>query len=168
MPAARPCARQPSTLTTLAKSNTARKLVVVYTTCTFVRPSTVPPPTGLPAKSPAYREPRPRTRVCPQKRLILAYAQTQLRPQNLGGQYASSLEIWWAPGDSEMDVVRNLVDLKLVSGSAAGLPADFNVDMVGFHPEIYVGDEITQGGLRVERDEQGRATKPVFDVNQSE
>jgi hypothetical protein len=47
--------------------------------------------------------------VLSQKRLILEYSKTKLRPQNLGGPFAKDLEIWTAPGDSEMDVVKNLV-----------------------------------------------------------
>lgn len=117
-----------------------------------------------------------------QKRLILEYA-ASLRPQNMGGPiYSKELEIWLAPADSEMDVVRNMVVLEPVRGSAADvvLPAhqdeNDNDDVVvtrsihtlmGYNPEIYVGDEITQGGLRVQRDEQGRPMKPVFDVNES-
>jgi hypothetical protein len=101
----------------------------------------------------------------------------------MGGPiYSKELEIWLAPADSEMDVVRNMVVLEPVRGSAADvvLPAhqdeNDNDDVVvtrsihtlmGYNPEIYVGDEITQGGLRVQRDEQGRPMKPVFDVNES-
>ena len=44
---------------------------------------------------------------------------------------------------------------------------DFRVADVGFNPEIYVGDEVTKGGLRVTRDAQGRPTKPVFEINES-
>ena len=120
-----------------------------------------------------------------QKRIILEYAQTQLRPQNMGGKYAPHLELWLAPADSEMDVVTNKVSLEKVvgnnnTGSAAAttttttdLPVvvssqDFNIrNVVGYNPEIYVGDEVTKGGLRVERDEEGRPIKPVFEVNES-
>lgn len=90
-----------------------------------------------------------------------------LRPQNLGGKYASTLELWLAPPDSEMDVAQNKVTLQRVVGSAADLPEEFNVASVGYNPEIYVGDEVTQGGLRVERDEEGRPTKPVYEVQQT-
>jgi hypothetical protein len=102
-----------------------------------------------------------------QKRLILEYSMHHLRPQNLGGKYTSTLELWLAPPDSEMDVAQNKVTLQRVVGSAADLPEQFNVATVGYNPEIYVGDEVTQGGLRVERDEQGRPTKPVFEVQQT-
>jgi hypothetical protein len=44
-----------------------------------------------------------------QKRLILEYSMHHLRPQNMGGKYASALEIWLAPADSEMDVAQNKV-----------------------------------------------------------
>ena len=102
-----------------------------------------------------------------QKRVILEYSRQQLRPQNMSGKYAATLELWLAPGDSEMDVVQNKVPLQPVQGSAADLPDGFTVDTVGYNPEIYVGDELTKGGLRVERREDGYPVKPVFDVNQS-
>lgn len=102
-----------------------------------------------------------------QKRLIFEYSKRELRPQNLGGRYAADLELWLAPGDSEMDVVRNKVALERVTGSLGDLPDDFDLDAVGYNPEIYVGDERVQGGLRVERDTEGRPVKPVFDVNES-
>ena len=90
-----------------------------------------------------------------QKRVILEYSRQQLRPQNMDGKYAAALELWLAPGDSEMDVVQNKVSLQLVRGSAADLPDDFTVETVGYNPEVYVGDEVTKGGLRVELSEEG-------------
>lgn len=79
------------------------------------------------------------TQAClSQKRLILEYSKSELRPQNLAGRYASTLELWLAPGDSEMDAVQNKVRLERVEGSAADLAEDFNVKDVGFNPEIYV------------------------------
>ena len=102
-----------------------------------------------------------------QKRLILDYAKLKLRPNNFGGKYAGTLELWLAPGDSEMETVQNKVSLERVTGSSADLPPDFDRDSMGYNPEIYVGEEIEKGGLRVERDENGKPTKPVFDVNQS-
>jgi hypothetical protein len=103
-----------------------------------------------------------------QKRLILEYSMHHLRPQNMGGKYASALEIWLAPADSEMDVAQNKVTLRPVVGSArTTLPDNFKAHSVGYNPEIYVGDEITQGGLRVLRDEEGKPIKPVFDVKQA-
>lgn len=47
--------------------------------------------------------------VISQKRLILEYAKRELRPQNLGGPFSEGLELWLAPGDSEMDCVQNKV-----------------------------------------------------------
>jgi hypothetical protein len=104
-----------------------------------------------------------------QKRLILEYAKGELRPQNLSGPSRSPLlELWLAPGNSEMDVVQNKVDLVRVAGSASDLPEDLDLDTVGYNPEIYVGDEKVRGGLRVERDEHGRPTKPAFEVQQQQ
>jgi hypothetical protein len=111
--------------------------------------------------------PTPTEAVLSQKRIILEYAKQHLRPQNFGGKYAASLELWLAPADSEMDVVQNKVTLERVKGSVADLSDDFSVTKVGFNPEIYVGDELNKGGLRVERDEEGRPDKPQFEVNQS-
>jgi len=103
-----------------------------------------------------------------QKRLILEYAVQKLRPQNFGGMYQSSLELWTAPGDSEMDVVQNKVNLtSTVEYSLNDLDVDFRLDAVGYSPEIYVGDEIHQGGLRVERNVDGTTMHPVFEVNES-
>ncbi|CAJ1931125.1 unnamed protein product [Cylindrotheca closterium] len=115
---------------------------------------------------------RPNTAATPdqaviaQKRLILEYAKRELRPQNLGGKYASSLELWLAPGDSEMDAVQNKVSITKVDGSVADLSEDFSVNDVGYNPEIYVGDEVEKGGLRIKRDDDGNPIKPVFEVNQ--
>ena len=47
--------------------------------------------------------------IISQKRLILEYAKRELRPQNLGGPFSEGLELWLAPGDSEMDCVQNKV-----------------------------------------------------------
>jgi hypothetical protein len=108
----------------------------------------------------------PEQAVIAQKRLILEYAKRELRPQNLGGKYASSLELWLAPGDSEMDAVQNKISLTKVEGSMADLSEDFSVSDVGFNPEIYVGDEREKGGLRIKRDEEGKPVKSVFEINQ--
>jgi hypothetical protein len=115
----------------------------------------------------AHDVPTPTEAVLSQKRIILEYAKQHLRPQNFGGKYAATLELWIAPADSEMDVVQNKVTLERVKGSVADLSDDFSVTKVGFNPEIYVGDELNKGGLRVERDEEGRPNRPQFEVNQS-
>lgn len=109
--------------------------------------------------------PTPEEAVLSQKRLILEYAKRELRPQNLGGPFAQSLELWLAPGDSEMDCVQNRISLTKVTGSASDLSEGFSVADVGYNPEIYLGDERTKGGLRVLRDDQGRPIKSVFDTN---
>ncbi len=134
--------------------------------------------------------------ILSQKRLILEYAKCELRPQNMGlPQYAPHLELWAAPGDSEMDVARNHVVLVKIDGSSMDLREGFNVNDVGYNPEvrlaffhrfafvscflslvthvlgvlyneqIYVGEEKEKGGFRVVRDLEGRPVKPVFDIN---
>lgn len=103
--------------------------------------------------------------IISQKRLILEYARNQLRPQNMGGPYAKNLELWSAPGDSEMDVVQNKVNLVSLTGSSRDLREGFNVKDVGYDPEIYVGDEQQKGGLRVVRDSEGKPVKPVFEID---
>jgi hypothetical protein len=99
-----------------------------------------------------------------QKRLIFEYAK-KLRPQNLDGPYAKDLELWLAPPDSEMDVVQNKVSLTKVMGSTKDISDSFSVADVGYNPEIYVGDEVNEGGLRVTRDDEGHPVKPVFEIN---
>jgi hypothetical protein len=110
--------------------------------------------------------PTPEEAVLSQKRLILEYAKHELRPQNMGGPYAQSLELWLAPGNSEMSVVQNKITLEKVEGSVSNLRQGFQVADVGFNPEIYLGDEIQKGGLRVTRDEEGRPIKPVFEITE--
>jgi hypothetical protein len=103
-----------------------------------------------------------------QKRLIFEYSKRELRPQNLGGKYASALELWLAPGDSEMDAVQNKISLTKVEGTTKDLLPEFSVKDVGYNPEIYVGDEVEKGGLRIKRNpETGEPLKPVFEVNES-
>ena len=102
--------------------------------------------------------------ILSQKRLILEYAKNQLRPQNFGGPYSQQLELWMAPGDTEMDVVQNKISLVKVTGSVSDLSDGFSVKDVGYNPEIYVGDEQNDGGLRVKRDENGHPVKAVFEI----
>lgn len=103
--------------------------------------------------------------VISQKRLIIEYAKNQLRPQNFGGPYSKNLEIWIAPGDSEMDTVQNKMSLVKVTGSQKDLSATFSVNDVGFNPEIYLSDEQKDGGLRVRRDEFGEPLNGVFEIS---
>lgn len=75
--------------------------------------------------------------ILSQKRLILEYAKCELRPQNMGlPQYAPHLELWMAPGDSEMDVARNHITLVKIEGSSKDLREGFNVNDVGYNPEV--------------------------------
>jgi hypothetical protein len=113
--------------------------------------------------------PTPHDAVISQKRLILEYAKRELRPQNMGGPFSEGLELWIAerPGDREMDAVQNKISLEHVTGSLAALSEGFHVANVGYNPEIYVGDEVTKGGLRIIRDDEGKPVKPVFDINES-
>lgn len=100
-----------------------------------------------------------------QKRLIFEYSKRELRPQNLGGKYANALELWLAPGDSEMDAVQNKVSFTKVEGTTKDLLPEFSVKDVGYNPEIYVGDEVEKGGLRVKRNpENGEPVNPEWEV----
>mmetsp|Transcript_48506 Transcript_48506/g.56695 ORF Transcript_48506/g.56695 Transcript_48506/m.56695 type:complete len:258 (+) Transcript_48506:35-808(+) len=103
--------------------------------------------------------------ILSQKRLILEYAK-QLRPQNLGGAFAKNLELWYGPGNSELEVVQNKVSLVGVKRATVDVSDSFSVADVGYNPEIYVGDEINGGGLRVKRDSEGNPLKPAFEINQ--
>jgi hypothetical protein len=103
-----------------------------------------------------------------QKRLIFEYSKRELRPQNFGGTYASALELWLAPGDSEMDAVQNKISLTKVEGTTKDLLPEFSVKDVGYNPEIYIGDEVEKGGLRIKRNPTtGESIKAVFEVNES-
>ena len=64
-----------------------------------------------------------------------------------------------------MDVVQNKVTLVPIIGSSKDLREGFNVNDVGYNPEIYVGEEKEKGGLRVVRDNEGRPVKPVFEIS---
>lgn len=102
------------------------------------------------------------------KRIIFEYSKDQLRPQAMGGKYASSLELWLAPADSEMDVATNKVSLRPVRASLSDIEITLGASDIGYNPEIYVGEERVKGGLRVERDEHGVPTKAPYEVNFSE
>mmetsp|Transcript_4383 Transcript_4383/g.5063 ORF Transcript_4383/g.5063 Transcript_4383/m.5063 type:complete len:259 (+) Transcript_4383:95-871(+) len=104
--------------------------------------------------------------VISQKRLILEYAKRELRPQNLSGPFSDGLELWYAPADSEMDAVQNKISFTKVKGSISSLSDGFRVADVGYNPEIYVGDEVKKGGLRVARDDEGHPLKGTFQVNE--
>eukprot|EP00429_Kryptoperidinium_foliaceum_P070146 CAMPEP_0176070344 /NCGR_PEP_ID=MMETSP0120_2-20121206/35127_1 /TAXON_ID=160619 /ORGANISM="Kryptoperidinium foliaceum, Strain CCMP 1326" /LENGTH=260 /DNA_ID=CAMNT_0017403987 /DNA_START=145 /DNA_END=927 /DNA_ORIENTATION=+ len=111
----------------------------------------------------------PELAVLSQKRIILEYSKRELRPQNLGlPKYADTLELWLAPGDSELECVQNKISLQKVQGSLNDWLEkypDFHIDQVGYNPEIYVGDEQKKGGLRITRDKDGNPIKPPFEIN---
>lgn len=54
-----------------------------------------------------------------------------------------------APGDSEMAVVKNKVDLARVAGSSCNLREGLHLKDAGCGPEIYMGDEKKDGELWV-------------------
>ena len=61
--------------------------------------------------------------------------------------------------------VTTKISLVKVEGSTASISEDLDVRTdVGYNPEIYVGDELKDGGLRVKRDDEGRPLKDVFEV----
>jgi hypothetical protein len=57
------------------------------------------------------------------------------------------------------------ITLVKIVGSMGDISETFAVADVGYNPEIYIGDEVRDGGLRVVRDEEGKPVKPVFDIN---
>ena len=96
----------------------------------------------------------------------MEYSKLHLRPQNFGGIYSTTLELWYVPeaGDKEMDVVQNKVPLRQVVGNANSIHPNFTTNLCGYNPEIYLGDEQTKGGLRVKRTPTGDPIDPEFDV----
>jgi hypothetical protein len=81
----------------------------------------------------------------------------QLRPIELFPA-RGSLEIWTAPGDSEMQVAYNDPDLVFVSMKRNMNGAEkIKNSFVGFEPEVYQGGE---EGFRTWRTPDGRAAKP--------
>jgi len=99
--------------------------------------------------------------------LLLEYAKS-LRPRDLSGPLAATaeLQLWCAPGNSEMDVATHKVDLTRIiivessSGEGEGEGEEASLDApeknVGFEPEIYQGGE---AGFRCVRDNDGRCVK---------
>lgn len=101
------------------------------------------------------------------KRIIFEYAKDQLRPTVMGGKYASALELWLAPADSELETATNKVSLRPVVKAAAVDAVVLEASEIGYDPEIYLGEERVKGGLRVELDEEGVPIKPPYEVNLS-
>ena len=59
-----------------------------------------------------------------------------------------------------MEDAKNKVDLAHVAGSSRDLREGFHVKDAGFGPEIYVGDEKKDGGLRLVRDRDAQQWQP--------
>ena len=100
--------------------------------------------------------------------LLLKEYSKSLRPRDLAGPAAGSrvLQLWYAPGNSEMSVARNLISLTRCfdnsdSSSNSELANDFNPHEVGFQAEVYQGGE---EGFRCQRDSTGAPVKQAFDV----
>jgi hypothetical protein len=101
---------------------------------------------------------------------VVEYAKA-LRPKELTSplviKQASDLQIWYAKGNSEMDVAQNKVSLKrftpLVLEEYSHLLESAAVeDFIGLEPEIYQGGE---AGFRVQRSESGDPLAPSFEIN---
>jgi hypothetical protein len=102
--------------------------------------------------------------------LMTEYAKS-LRPVELAGPAAatSTLQLWYAPGDTEMRVAQNKVKLEsfskflLEEPSASEAPSTpSEVSDVGFQAEIYNDGEM---GFRCKRDDNGNPVRPAFEVN---
>lgn len=88
-----------------------------------------------------------------------------LRPKELA-KINHELQIWFAPGNSEMDVAQNKISLKYFAPLAVDvyshiLTSSDIEDFVGFEPEVYQGGE---QGFRCQRSDQGEPLKPAFEV----
>lgn len=65
-----------------------------------------------------------------------------------------------------MDAVRNLVDLEESRNNKDDDGEDGGEGkIIGFNPEIYVGEEQHKGGLRVKRFSDGKVCGDTFEVN---
>jgi hypothetical protein len=78
-----------------------------------------------------------------------------LRPMELYA-HRGALEIWTAPGDSELEVAHNRPSIQFLKHDRGGGTRVKN-SMVGFQGEMY---EPGEGGFRTFRTEDGRAAKP--------
>jgi hypothetical protein len=102
--------------------------------------------------------------------VVVEYAKA-LRPKELTSplviKQASDLQIWYAKGNSEMDVAQNKVSLKRFTPLALEeyshlLESAAVEDFIGLEPEIYQGGEV---GFRVQRSESGEPLAPAFEIN---
>jgi hypothetical protein len=83
----------------------------------------------------------------------------ELAKLRLGG---TELQIWTAPGNTEMDVAKNVISLEMLQPVDVSLKLPNIFDSIGFEPEIYVNGE---EGFRCKRNADGTPVKPQFDVN---
>lgn len=93
--------------------------------------------------------------------LMTEYAKS-LRPIELAGPAAAraTLQLWYAPGDTEMQVAQNKVKLELFSRTIEE-NADSTPSEVGFQAEIYSDGEM---GFRCKRDDEGNPIRAAFEV----
>ena len=97
--------------------------------------------------------------------LLTEYSKS-LRPKDLSGPLATNrnLEIWYAPGNSEMTVAQNKISLKKYSNEIKDdedcTSTYFEFD-IGFEPEIYQNNEL---GFRCKRDSNGDPVAAEFEV----
>ena len=77
------------------------------------------------------------------------------------------VQLWVARGGSEMECVRNLESPRpLVKPTTEEEEARAEEEAeAGFCPEIWVGDEVKDGGLRIKRGPGGEPLRGSFDVN---
>lgn len=100
--------------------------------------------------------------------VIVEYAKA-LRPKELASPQATvsnqDLQIWFAKGNSEMDVAQNKISLTrfvpLPVDDYAHVLTNHVEDLIGFEPEIYQGGE---AGFRCVRNDEGNPVKPAFEV----
>lgn len=100
--------------------------------------------------------------------LLKEYSKS-LRPIELAVKSTSiNLQIWYAPGNSEMSVAQNKISLKLYTSAANTTSQPYDVSKVGavesfigFQPEVYQDGE---EGFRVLRDSNGHPLGKPFEV----
>ena len=97
--------------------------------------------------------------------LIQEYAKA-LRPKDLAGPGKGRdtvLEIWTAPGNTEMDVAKNMQSLELLlTPSIDAMPPLLEISPnIGYEPEIYQNNE---QGFRVQRDAGGHPIGAAFEA----
>lgn len=105
--------------------------------------------------------------------ILLKEYSKSLRPKELAVKSTGvNLQIWYAPGNSEMSVAQNKISLKLYapvaigSGNTESQPSDVSKvgaveSFIGFQPEVYQDGE---EGFRVLRDSNGQPLGKPFEV----